>query len=180
MDVELLRTADLSPQDRLDLRAMWDAAFAGSFTAEDEDHATGGADGGVPAVLRQGSTLVAHASVVSRDLVVGEETLRTGYVEAVASLPRYQGRGLGTAVMAALGQVIREGFELGALSTSAHRFYERLGWERWRGPAYVVRGGARIRTPDEDDGLMVLRTGRSATLDLGLPIACHDRPGDAW
>ena len=174
--VELLTSEVLSPQDRLELRALWDAAFDGSFAAEDEDHAYGG----VHAVLRHGPSVLAHASVVPRDLVVGEETLRAGYVEAVASLPTRQRRGLGTQVMDALGRLIRQQFELGALSTSAHGFYERLGWERWRGPTYVLRDGARIRTEDEDDGLMVLRTQRTAELDLHLPIACHDRPGDAW
>ena len=176
MRVKLLASAELSAHDRHGLRALWVAAFGGSFADEDEDHAYGG----VHAVIREGSSVVAHASVVPRDLLVGEETLRAGYVEAVASLPTYQGRGLGTQVMAALGHVVREQLDLGALSTSAHGFYERLGWERWLGPSYVLRAGTRVRTEDEDDGLMVLRTPGTAELDLHLPIACHDRPGDAW
>ena len=77
-----------------------------------------------------------------------------------------------------LGSAIRH---LGALSTGAHAFYGRLGWERWRGPTYVrTSGGAIERTEDEDDGVMVLRFGPSADLDLTLPICCEDRPGDAW
>ena len=176
MRVELVASEKLSAHDRRGLRALWDAAFGGSFADEDEDHAYGG----VHAVIREGSSVLAHASVVPRDLLVGEETLRAGYVEAVASLPTYHGRGLGTQVMTALGDVVREQLDLGALSTSAHGFYERLGWERWRGPSYVLRAGARVRTEDEDDGLMVLRTAETAELDLRLPIACHDRPGDAW
>ncbi len=176
MRVELLASEQLSVHERRGLRALWDAAFGGSFADEDEDHAYGG----VHAVIREGSSVLAHASVVPRDLLVGERTLRAGYVEAVASLPTYQGRGLGTQVMAALGGVVREQHDLGALSTSAHGFYERLGWERWRGPSYVLRDCARVRTEDEDDGLMVLRTPQTAELDLHLPITCHDRPGDAW
>ena len=176
MAVELLSSDALSPRDRRQLRALWHSAFAGSFTAEDEEHTYGGVLAGV----RLGGVVVAHGSVVLRELLVGEVPVRTGYVEGVASSPTYQGRGLGTQVMLALGQVIGAQLELGALSTSAHGFYERLGWERWRGPTYVVRGGVQVRTEDEDDGLMVLRTRRSVGLDLALPLACHDRPGDAW
>ncbi|NYG56718.1 hypothetical protein BJ989_003022 [Nocardioides perillae] len=49
----------------------------------------------------------------------------------------------------------------------------------WRGASYVVRDGALVRTED-DDGLMVLRHGPSAGLDLALPTACEDRLGDPW
>lgn len=67
------------------------------------------------------------------------------------------------------------------LSTDAHRFYQRSGWERWRGPSFVRRvGGAVDRPAEDDDGLMVLRTGRRATVDLTASITCEDRPGDCW
>jgi hypothetical protein len=62
----------------------------------------------------------------------------------------------------------------------SHGVYERLGWERWRGPTYVRRGADLVRTEDEDDGVMVLRFGPSAGLDLTAPIACTERGGDDW
>ena len=60
-------------------------------------------------------------------------------------------------------------------------FYERLGWERWQGPTYVRTAvGELHRTEEDDDGVMVLRTGPTADLDLTGPLACEERPGDDW
>ena len=70
--------------------------------------------------------------------------------------------------------------DLGALSTGSPGFYGRLGWERWRGPTYVRRGDDLVRTPDEDAGIMVLRFGPSAGVDLAAPISSEARAGDDW
>jgi hypothetical protein len=44
-----------------------------------------------------------------------------------------------------------------------------------------VRDGAEtIRTEAEDDGVMVLRFGPSAPVDLTAPISCERRRGDDW
>ncbi len=83
--------------------------------------------------------------------------------------------------VAPVTDLIRAGFELGALGTGRHSFYERLGWERWQGPTFVrtAEGDVR-RTEEDDDGVMVLRTGPTADLDLTGPLACEERPGDDW
>jgi hypothetical protein len=45
----------------------------------------------------------------------------------------------------------------------------------------VRTAGGLVRTPDEDDGIMVLRTRRTpADLDVAGPISCDWRAGDAW
>jgi len=76
--------------------------------------------------------------------------------------------------------LVRRHFEMGALSTGLHGFYERLGWERWQGPTFVRQGSEAIRTADEDEGVMVLRLGPSRGVDLNAPISCERRPGDDW
>lgn len=163
--------------DLADVRRLVDGAFA-DFTDDDWDHALGGWH--AVAVGEDGSVL-AHASVVGRDLDAAGQRFRTGYVEAVATSPPLQRRGLGSAVLAELAVVLRREFELGALSTSSPGFYERFGWERWQGPTYVRHGdGALVRTEDEDDGVMVLPFGPSATIDLAAPISCEARSGDDW
>ena len=96
-------------------------------------------------------------------------------------LPARQRTGLGTAVMRVLGEVIAREFELGALSTGEWHFYERLGWERWRGPTWVRHPHGQLeRSPDDDDSLMILRTPTSPSIDLFAPMTCDARPGDAW
>ena len=77
------------------------------------------------------------------------------------------------------GDWIRAEFQLGVLATGEFHFYERLGWERWLGPTFVIDGQQLLRSPDADDAIMALRVG-SGTLDLMLPIACESRPGDDW
>jgi aminoglycoside 2'-N-acetyltransferase I len=83
--------------------------------------------------------------------------------------------------MRALSEIIEREFALGALSTGEWHFYQRLGWERWRGPTWVREADGRLeRSPDEDDSVMILRTPTSPDVDLFAPLTCNARPGDAW
>ncbi len=124
--------------------------------------------------------IVAHAAVVERELHVAGRPIRTGYVEAVATASDRQGRGHGTRVMADVGAIIADHYELGALGTGRHRFYERLGWRTWRGPLFVRTADGDRRTPDEDGYLLVLTTPTTPLLDLDDPISCEWRTGDVW
>lgn len=175
--LEVLDSGDVPVPDLAELRQLWAAAFGPGFTSVDADHAFGG----VHVVMRDGDRIISHACAVPRTILVGEQPFAAGYVEAVATLPTRQRHGLGADVMRRLDAEIRGRFELGVLSTgSATAFYQRLGWERWGGPSYVICKDGRCRTADEDDGLMALRFGASTGIDLSAPIACFDRPGDAW
>lgn len=160
--------------DGLDSDAAADAGH--SFADEDWEHTFGGlrvlaTDGGVP---------VGHAAVVPRLLHVGGEPFRGGYVEGVATAPDRQRLGVGSQVMERVADLVRGEHELGALSTGRTAFYARLGWERWLGETYVRDGAHLVRTPDEDDGVMVLRHGPSAGIDLTAAITCEARSGDDW
>jgi aminoglycoside 2'-N-acetyltransferase I len=175
--IVIVATPNLSSADRAAIRRLLDDAFAGDFSDDDWTHALGGWH----ALARDGESLVAHASVVERRLVIGTQPFRTGYVEAVAVTPSRQRRGAGTAVVAAIGDLIRARFELGALSSGEWGFYERLGWERWRGPTWVrAADGVRMRTPQDDDGVMVLRVVANQPIDVTEPIECEARAGDHW
>ena len=117
------------------IRALLVVAFGSDeeerFTDDDWDHAVGG----VHFVLDLDGEIVCHASVVERELHVDGRPLRTGYVEAVATAPDRQGAGFGSPVMTDVTAYIAEHFELGALGTGEHHFYERLGWVTWAGPS---------------------------------------------
>lgn len=126
--------------------------------------------------------IVGHAAIVDRPLYPGSGVLQAGYVEAVAVWPRLQRSGLGTQLMAEINRLIDDAYELGALGTGSHPFYERLGWEVWRGPTWIrERDGRLTRSAAEDGNIMVRRTPRTpADLDLAGPIAVDWRPGEVW
>jgi aminoglycoside 2'-N-acetyltransferase I len=126
--------------------------------------------------------IIAHAAIVDRLLYPGDAVLRAGYVEAVAVVPDWQRRGLGTRVMEVINGLIDERYELGALGTGSQLFYARLGWVTWQGPALVRQPDGRLeRAPDEDGGIMARFTPATPLgLDLTLPIAVDWRPGEVW
>ena len=168
---------DEVPADVLNaIRAFTVAAFDGDFGDEDWAHTFGGAR----IVALDGDRPVSTAAVVPRVLVVGDASFDTGYVEGVATAPDRAGERLGIRAMTAATGVVRERHHLGGLSTGLQGYYERFGWERWRGPTYVRHPDGLERTPEEDDGVMVLRFGPSGDVDLTASITCEARPGDAW
>jgi aminoglycoside 2'-N-acetyltransferase I len=167
-----VRTGKLTEDRLARVRALLLDAFGGEFSDDDWAHALGGWH------VLAGEE--AHAAVVERTIEVGGRALRAGYVEGVATAPALQGRGLGSSVMRCVGELLERRFDLGVLSTGSHGFYERLGWERWQGPSYVRHGDRVVRTADEDAGIMVLRCGATARLDLTQSITCESRPGDDW
>ena len=176
LTVRTFATASAAPETLAAARQLMDDAFGDRFSDEDWEHALGGWHG----VIELDGTLVAHAAVVVRHLEVAGRPFRTGYVEAMATAPAVQGRGLGSLVMVEAAAVIRAEYALGVLSTGRHSFYERLGWERWRGPTYVRTARGQVRTADDDGDVLVLRHGASADLDLREPISCEERSGDVW
>ena len=181
MRVRRLRTEELEPTDVERIRALLWAAFESDdvderFTEDDWQHALGG----VHFIGDVDGRIVTHASVVERELHVAGRPIRTGYVEAVATEPGVQGQGHGTAVMLEVNAHVAEHYELGALGTGSQGFYERLGWQVWRGRTYVRTGDGDVATPDEDGYILVLRTPSTPPIDLADPISCEWRPGDVW
>ena len=171
----VFRTADDHPALPR-IRQLLEVAFDGAFSDDDWRHTLGGWH----VVLEEGGQPVAHAAVVPRALEADGRAPRCGYVEGVATAPQRQGEGLGTRAMTELDAVVRTHFEVGALSTDRQAFYERVGWERWRGPTFVRDGGRLRRTAAEDDGILVLRFGPSRDVDLASHIVCEARVGDDW
>jgi aminoglycoside 2'-N-acetyltransferase I len=118
--------------------------------------------------------------VVERTLEAAGRRLRAGYVEGVATAPEHRHQGHATLAMEAIDRIIAAEHEIGGLSTGAHAFYEQLGWERWKGHTFVDAPSGRAPTPDDDDGVMILRTERTGELDLTADLVCDWRPGDVW
>ena len=174
--VQTFTTSQAPPRLLNHVRRLVEDAFAGEFSDDDWKHTLEGWH----VVVVESGTPLAHAAVVGRCLEVDGRPFHTGYVEGVATAPAKHGQGFGSLAMSELMQLLRAEFEFGALSTGRHGFYERLGWERWRGPTFVRHGPELVRTGDEDDGVMVLRFDRSLAVDLSGSISCEARTGDDW
>ncbi len=172
--IETVPTASLGARDLRSIRGVLDRAFDGEFSNADWQHAQGGHH----VLVHRDDLLVAHAAVVARTLWIDGNEHDVGYVEAVATEPAAHGTGFGSLAMEAIWRVVERDHEFGVLSTGACHFYERLGWQRWRGPTSVrLASGELVRSPSDDGAVMI----RSETrLDLDAPIACRERPGDDW
>ena len=144
---------ELRPDEVEALRDLFDEAWHHKdevFTEDDFRHAFGG----VHFLMVDGPDIVGHASVVPRELRTGDHRLATGYVEAVATRPDHQRRGIGSALMREVGALIDRTYELGALDTGIAAFYERFGWTVWAGPTFVWMDVGPEPTPDEDGSVL--------------------------
>ena len=131
--------------------------------------------GGLHFLGFQGEQLVSHALVTTRWLQPeGQPVLRTAYIDAVATLPAYQGQGHGSAVMRQLANTVDREYEIACLETDRVGFYEQVGWQLWRGPLAGRSEQGLIPTPDQK-GIMVLRLSGTPELDLDstLTIECQ-------
>jgi aminoglycoside 2'-N-acetyltransferase I len=178
-----LRVRDRSsfaPAELDELRAWLEDAYdEGPWRAEHWDDLGPG-----PHVVAEDDdgSLLAHACIAWVPLTVGDTTLRAGYLEDVATRADVRGRGYGTAVVTATHPLIHADAAIGFLATGSHGFYERLGWERWRGPSSVIESdGARTPTREEDGYLMALRFSESLAVSVDEPVARPRRdPDEAW
>jgi aminoglycoside 2'-N-acetyltransferase I len=175
IEVRIAHTAQLHDAGRRAVRTLLDTAFDDDFSDQDWAHALGG----MHAMVWDGADLVAHGAVVQRQLVCGGRALRTGYVEGVGVHPDRRGEGHAGRVMAALEEVIRGGYDLGALASSemALGFYVTRGWQRWRGKSGVLTPEGTRPTPN-DDSIFVFAV--DVPLDIEGEILCDWRDGGDW
>ncbi len=123
--------------------------------------------------------IVSHAVVTTRWLQPERRPiLRTAYVDTVATLPAYQRRGYGSAVMEELAANM-SAYDIACLKTDRLIFFERLGWQRWRGPRAGRAGRELIPTPAQQN-IMILRLARTPPLDLERLLTIETQAGRLW
>lgn len=173
VELSVVPTATLTRAMREAIVAICTQAFAQDFGAlfdfvTDSMHV----------LARRDGALIGHACWATRHLQpAGYVPLRTAYVDAVATDPADQGCGVGSAVIGRLVAEIQP-YALGGLSTPRVAFYERLGWERWRGPTAMRVADELVTTPD--DTVMILRTPITPPLDTATLLIADYRGGHAW
>lgn len=123
--------------------------------------------------------LVCHALWVTRHLQVGASPLlRTAYVEALATDAAYRGRGIAAVLMKRIVIEVRH-YDLAALSPFSSSYYERLGWQLWRGPLSIRMGDTSLPSP-ADEEVMIYRLPQTPALNLTEPLSAEWRAGELW
>ena len=175
MDIAIAETCDLGVARLAALRRLMQCAFH-DFSGFHWEHASGGLH-----ILgsREGA-IVAHAAIVPRRIEFAGLGHSVGYVEAMAIAPAWQRRGHGTQILATVGEVIDQHYEIGVLSTGSPAFYARSGWTVWRGPSFVRGKHGLARSRDDDGGIMVRAGPILAHISRKADIVCEARSGDAW
>jgi len=114
-----------------------------------------------------GDELVAHAVRTTRWVELADlPILKTAYIDAVATVGRYQGCGFGSVVMRSIAEeIFQEDYQLCALETDRPGFYTRLGWELWLGPLYGRKEGEVVPNPEALGHVLVLRTPGTPEID---------------
>ncbi len=137
------------------------------------------AGGGRHFLAYRDGAVVSHAVVTTRWLQPTElPILKTAYIDAVSTLPVYQGQGYGSAVMRCLAQNI-DAYEIAGLETDRPSFYTRLGWEVWRGPLAGRSEQGLMPTP-EQKGIMILRLAGTPALNLDDALTIECQTGRIW
>ena len=135
--------------------------------------------GGRHFLVYRDEEIVSHAVVTTRWLQPkGLSELRTAYVDAVSTLPAAQGQGYSSAAMRRLAAEIGD-YDIGCLQSDLVGFYERLGWEFWRGPL-AGRGAQGLIPTPEQQGVMVLRLPQTPPLDLDAALSIEAQPDRIW
>jgi aminoglycoside 2'-N-acetyltransferase I len=171
------RTEDLSAETRFAIVELCVAAHH----EEDFRNLFGYvASGGWHFLAWHNEQLISHAMVTTRWLQPeGLPLLKSAYIDAVATLPSYQSQGYGSALMRQLASEIDHEYIIACLETDRESFYERLGWQRWRGPLAGRSEHGLIPTP-EQNGIMVLKLSQTPTLNFDLALSIESQTGRIW
>ena len=173
--ISVIPDTEVTAAQRTEIRALLDAAFEGDFSDDDADHAAGG----LRVIVHAGTEIIGHAALIARSMTIDGRAQSVGYLEGVAVMPALQGKGIGRDLLAHTSLLTKEHYEIAMLSTGEHEFYEKFGWQRFRGQSYVTENGVILRTADEDAGLMLLAEQPTWNV-TGCQIVCDWRTGDVW
>lgn len=104
-------------------------------------------------ILTEKGTILSHAALWQRTMLVDGAALNAGVIVVVATHPDHRGRGYASRVMDDLQRTLREeDYDLGILWTNAPEFYKKLGWQTTvpRGALATVDFAATAQKPSRE------------------------------
>jgi predicted N-acetyltransferase YhbS len=129
-EIEIFQTSHVPPATQEIINRLDHLAFAG----ETDEGINEWADSDWMVLGRVTGEIVAQLGLLKRDILVGGARLTVGGVGGVATLPAWQRRGLGSALMRAAAQFLQSKlivpFGLLVCADETQPFYARLGWEK--------------------------------------------------
>ena len=174
LDIKVIHSRELSPNLRREIVSLCNRAYE-----EDIEFIFNTFVGATHIIGYYNDIFVSHALWITRYLQMGTGPyMRTAYVELVASESNYRRRGFASSIMKYLIGEIQD-YELAALSPFSVAYYERLGWERWRGPLFIRTKAGLMPTPVGED-VMVYRLPRTPVLYLTASLSAEWREGELW
>jgi aminoglycoside 2'-N-acetyltransferase I len=129
---------------------------------------------------RLNGKLVSYVAFITRWLQMGNKPLmRAAYIEGLAADLEYRNKGFASQIMNRAAAEIQD-FDIAALSTGSHGFYERLGWKIWEGPLYARKEIELIAMPEEQGCVMVYALPKTPPLDITAPLSIEWRALEPW
>jgi aminoglycoside 2'-N-acetyltransferase I len=175
LDIQVKSSQDLSPAEYTEILALCTQAFRRDYapflkTFPNPTHILG----------RYRRKLVSHVLWITRWLQIGASPiLRTAYIEALATDLDHRNRGFASEVMRKVVEEIQD-FDIAALSTGSHGFYERLGWRIWEGPLYTRKEKDLIAMPEEQGCVMVFCLPKTPPCNLNDSLSIEWRELEPW
>lgn len=186
INIQVIPAQQLTLADQLSIRDLCTRAFGEDVWCDYEY-----LNSAFHVIGRDDYQIVSHALWTDRLLsVAGRSSLKTAYVEYVATDPLLQGQGLASQLMRFLINTIQneqllrtqlhidESYQLAALAPEDSDFYQRLGWELWLGDLSIRYEGQKIATPDDE--VMVYRLARTPKFLVTEYLSAEWREGELW
>lgn len=175
LQIALIDDSKLNEALEVSLRELLNGAFEGDFAEEDWQHTLGG----TRFVGHLNNQLIAHGSVVPRQMQVDDQIIEVGYVEGIAIAPDHWRKGYGSQLMEEITRYCNSKYSISILSTDEQAFYKKHGWSNFDGESYVSTNGIVTRSAEEVEGLMIL-FGLDQAMVSPRKVVCESRAGDAW
>jgi aminoglycoside 2'-N-acetyltransferase I len=175
LDIQVKAGQDLSETEYAEIVALTSRAFKRDYTLflEMFPHPT-------HVLGRYQGKIVTYVLWITRWLQIRNgPLLKTAYIEGMATDLQYRHRGFASQLMQRAIESVQD-FDIAALATGSHGFYERLGWRTWEGPLYARKEKELIVMPEEKGCVMVYALSKTPPLDIAAPLSVEWRAVEPW